>query len=728
MMFKKTIKKTLAILVVLFFNLSIQAQQKENSKEFNSKFKEAEDYMAVSNYNAALPVFLDLNALDPENANVNFKIGMCYLNSAAEKRKAVQYLEKAVKDMNPKFAENSANERHAPETAEYDLAMAYHHDYNFDKAMEWYEKYKAVLNPVKDAKLIKLITRQIEMCVYAKEMIKTPTNVIITDLGDSINSIYPDFAPVISADESTIIFTSRRDGSTGGLVDTDGQFFEDIYISNKNDGNRWKKARQISGINGEENDAAIGLSADGQELFIYEDEHGEGNIYHSKLKGDAWTTPQKMGSDINTKFWEPSASMTSDGNVLYFVSDRPGGLGGRDIYRCKKLPNGEWSLAQNLGNVINTEYDEDAPFISIDGKTLYFSSKGHKTMGGFDIMFAPHSEEDNSWGAPINIGAPINTPDDDIFYVTTPDEKRAYYSSAKEGGFGEKDIYLITYPEREGKSIAVFQGKIIDNVNKDREIDASNTIVVKNITKDEDPEYYYANTKTGKFIFALEPGNRYQITGQIKGKDFYNETLEVTNTGSFQLIYREMALDTLKWNNEKYLNSEQGKRDVALRAKAEKEALEIHERSVREAKEMSEREAKLPAEKSVKENMTALPGEYAVGFGYNKEDVTTDKMLSDFIDKVEGLVKIGSKVEIVIESSASKVPTSYRGGNAALSKSRAENGKKRIEKLLKEKGVDLKMVTYLAPNCIVSGPEYNNDYIENRLTYEKFQYFKVEVK
>src|SRR6185369_11165079 len=143
--------------------------------------------------------------------------------------------------------------------------------------------------------------------------------------------------------------------------------------------------------------------------------------------------------------WESHACLTNDGNTIYFVSDRPGGFGGRDIYRCVKLPNGAWSKALNVGPVINTEYDEDGGFMHPDGKTFFFASKGHKTMGGFDIMFSI-LDEDNKFTEPFNLWHPINTPDDDVFYTTSHDGKRAYFSSAKEGGYGEKDIYMISIP------------------------------------------------------------------------------------------------------------------------------------------------------------------------------------------------------------------------------------------------------------------------------------------
>ena len=196
-------------------------------------------------------------------------------------------------------------------------------------------------------------------------------------------------------------------------------------------------------INTNSHEASINLTADGQTLIVYKDDGGDGNIYFSKWDGNDWTSIQSFGSDINSKYWESHACLSADNNTLYFVSDRPGGYGGRDIYRCVKLPNGLWSKSLNVGPTINTKYDEDGPFISADGITLNFSSIGHKSMGGFDI-FVSMIEEDKKFSEPRNIGYPINTTDDDVFFVTSPDGKRGYFSSAKAGGLGDKDLYKMS--------------------------------------------------------------------------------------------------------------------------------------------------------------------------------------------------------------------------------------------------------------------------------------------
>ena len=167
-------------------------------------------------------------------------------------------------------------------------------------------------------------------------------------------------------------------------------------------------------INTPGHEATIGISADGQQLLIYKDDAGDGNIYLSRLMGENWMTPQKLTENVNSKSWEPSATITPDNNTLYFTSTREGGFGGRDIWRSVRLPNGEWAKPVNLGPKINTPYDEDAPAILADGKTLYFASQGFNSMGGYDLFYSVWDQENNTWSAPRNVGYPINTPGDEM--------------------------------------------------------------------------------------------------------------------------------------------------------------------------------------------------------------------------------------------------------------------------------------------------------------------------
>lgn len=523
------------------------------SAEFRKKFDQAQQFMSEGSYDKALPILLELDAMDPMNSNINFRIGECYLNSLTHKADAVTYLQNAVLNTSDKYNEESAKERKAPTDAYFQLGRAYHFAYKFDEAIEALEHYKTKLKGKTEAEKQMLldIEREIQYCTNGKSIMKRPQqNVQILNL-KAINSAYDEYAPLITADEATVIFTSRREGSTGAKVTEDGKYYEDVYTSEKING-EWIEPVSIgTNINTVEHDASISLSADGQTLLTYKDENGDGNIYMSKLVGDIWSVPSKLGATINTKAWEPSASISADENTLYFISDRQGGFGGRDIYRVKKLPNGEWSRAENLGSEINTAYDEDAPYIHPDGVTLFFSSQGHKSMGGFDIFVSNINEEGN-WTEPFNIGAPINTTGDDVFYVPSADGKRAYYSSFKADGIGGQDIYLIKYPDAKEIPLTVIKGVFKD---ADGTVPENASITVTDVSTSDIQGIYRPNTKTGKFLFILEPGKNYSVTYEADERLFRSENLNIPQGSSYREINNPITLSPIKVGAKVTLNN-----------------------------------------------------------------------------------------------------------------------------------------------------------------------------
>ena len=555
---------------ILFSFLSIFSLLSFSQEEPKKKFAKAENYFLDSNYAQAIPLYLELIETDKENANLNFRLGMCYLSSPFEYKKSITYLEKASADVSVKYKEGVFKERHAPVVSILYLADAYHLNYRFDEAIVKYELFLAYIDE-SDKATIKMVKRKITMCKTAKELITTPVELEIKNLGTNVNSPFADYSPVISADQSVLIFTSRRSG-TGGKIDENGNFFEDIYICYKTDSG-WGEAKNIgTPINTDGHEATIGTSVDGQQLFIYKDDKGDGNIYTTSLKGDMWGVPLKMNANINSKFWEPSASLSADGNTFYFVSDSLDGFGGRDIYRCKKLPNGQWSKAQNLGSGINTAYEEDAPFIHPDGKTLYFSSQGHQSMGGFDI-FTSVTITDSGWTAPKNIGYPINTTGDDIFYVPTPDGKHAFYSSFREDGIGEKDIYMITLPKQEEIPLIVYSGEIVSIYGG---VPANTVVVVTDNESGEVVGRYYPNTKSGKYVFILPPGKNYNITYEADDYLFVSENLDVSDTSAYTVIKKPVELMPIKVGSKLILKNiffKSGKAELQPESKTELDRL-----------------------------------------------------------------------------------------------------------------------------------------------------------
>lgn len=504
--------------IILSFHIVAQELQpgivKMNVRE---KFDQAELYFLNENYEKAQSIYEELLTLNQNNANWNFKLGLCLLYSPTEYSRSVNFLERACANISVNCKDDSYKEDKAPTVAFLYLGDAYHRNYRFDEAIETYKKFRLYI-PEKDKVSHNMINRRIQVSQNAKELVSEPVNLILKNLGDSINTQYPEYSPVISADESVMLFTSRRPENVGGKAEENGKFFEDIYISYRSEDEfSWSRAKNVgTPINTDGHEATIGTSVDGQIVFIYRDDADSGSIYITSMQGETWTIPEKVGGDVNSNYWESHATLSADGNTLYFVSNRPGGFGGRDIYRCKKLPTGQWSKAMNLGPIINTPYEEDSPFLQPGTNTLYFSSQGHKSMGGFDI-FSSHFIDTGivgGWTAPQNIGYPVNTTGDDIFFVPTIDNKRAYYSSFAEGSLGDKDIYMLTLPEKEESKLTVLRGGVVDDFGK---VPPGVMITVTDANNGDIVGNYVPNPKTGKYLFILPHGKTYLISYEAEG-------------------------------------------------------------------------------------------------------------------------------------------------------------------------------------------------------------------
>ncbi|MCX7728412.1 MAG: hypothetical protein N2203_02970 [Bacteroidia bacterium] len=543
---------------IAYFNLFSQSDEKKSYKDY---FTEGSYLVLEENYPLALQNLKKAYEIDSTNANINFLIGECYLHSALEKSKAEYYLSKAVQKVSKKYSPNDYSEKSAPPHAYLYYGHALHINYKFDEAIQNYDKFLSIIGKSAAKEWQSEVNYYKTQSNFAKKMVANPINVKLINLGDSINSPYPDFSPVLTADERMLIFTTRRPNPLCSEKTPDGQYFEDLVVSYKDDNGQWSKPQPLSeNVNTCGHEASINLTPDGQTLIVYRDDNGNGEIYFTQWNGREWSSLQKFGSDINTEYWETHACLSNDGQTLYFVSDRPGGFGGRDIYRVVKLPNGQWSKALNLGPTINTPYDEDGVFIHPDGKTLFFASKGHQGIGGFDIFFSIMDEE-GKFSEPFNIGYPINTPDDDVFYVTSPDGKRAYYSSLKEGGYGDKDIYMITIPESTEKNVVLYKGQFIPAAGESLPDDISITVTDK-----ETGEIVgvYRPQKNGNFVFILKPGKEYNITYEANGEKFYEDEIYAEKDAIYKEIQKALELEPIKILGKIVVKKKEYKANITL--------------------------------------------------------------------------------------------------------------------------------------------------------------------
>lgn len=440
-------KNTLTFLLMLFVSTSISFAQTETKQKgkvtYKLKMAEAHHLMlGDNNYRAALNIYRELLTDFTNDAMINYRIGECYLNLNAPEL-AVEYFQNARK----------LQEKPISSALHYYLGIAYHKNLQLNEALESLEKFKATAKK-KDLKTYD-VSKALTQVNYAKKMKEHPVNVEIEILSENINSRGSDYAPSITADGKTMIFTSRRSDTKGGGVDKAGdyKYFEDIYLSSWDSiANDWGKAYPIEGsINTEGHDASLSISPNGHEIYIYRNDGSLyiGDIFVSKKRETSgkWSTPKPLEKPINTSYYESSASLSADGNKLFFVSERKekkaGAQGKGDIYVVEKISKSAWGEPKNLGPTINTNEDEIAVFIHPDGKTLFFSSKGHLSMGGYDVFMSKFNDKDSTWSTPENLGYPINTVNDDIHFILSTDGKTAYYSNEKKEGMGERDIYKI---------------------------------------------------------------------------------------------------------------------------------------------------------------------------------------------------------------------------------------------------------------------------------------------
>jgi Tol biopolymer transport system component len=421
-------KRAVCLVVTFIFSISVIAQE---NKSLQDTFLEAEFFLLNEDYSDALNFYLELYEKLPDNSNLAYCIGVCYLNIPGKKNLAISYLETASKNISAKHKEGTISQTAAPYDVLYDLAKAYRINYMFDKAKETYLKYSGTLL-VDDRENQDYIKHEIAVCDMAKNLIAKPVAYSEENIGELFNDEKANFNPIISADGKSFAYMVTL------------KFYDAVMFSRLVNG-KWIAPVNITPELESDGDFYIScLSADGKQLFLSKDDNYNSDIFSSLFNGKAWSKTVKLNKNINTRYWESHGYVSDDGNQLIFASDRPGGLGGLDLYVSRKV-KGDWGPAVNLGPEINTQFNEDRPFLINNGKTLFFSSQGHENLGGYDL-FRSDLQSNNLWSRPKNLGYPINTPDDNIFFMPIGDGKSGYYSIFKEsGGFGKEDIYKITF-------------------------------------------------------------------------------------------------------------------------------------------------------------------------------------------------------------------------------------------------------------------------------------------
>lgn len=533
------------IFFCILFSVVALAQKAPSAKKIEAS---ADEHYRIDDFPNALRLYQQLDSIQPNVGKTNYRIGYCIFNTE-QKTKSLPYFQKAKK-----------TDYDGPDLDLY-LARSLHLNHRFDEAIAAYRQYapdstkkkkEEVDEEEKTAGQLEIddikedVNRYISMCETGKQLVSDSLTLVIENMGPIINSKYPDYVPVVSEDERELIFTSRRPNTTGGKKDPkDNHYFEDVYISTKDTvTGQWTEPKDLgTQVNSTEHDASVGLSPDGKKLFIYRAEFSRkqsGDIYLSTLGTDGWSKPKRMESPINTEYWEPSASLTDDEKTIFVSSNRPGGFGGTDIYVIKRKDDSTWGEAVNLGPKVNTEFDEDAPYIHPDKKTLFFSSRGHKTMGGYDIFtttLTKLTDTTEEWAAPVNAGYPINTADDDIYFVWSADGTKGYFSSWRDDSYGEKDLYVI----RKANEV-VLLGNVFDEETR---LPLKATITVKDMDKNELIGVYTSDS-TGHYELKLPNGTNYSITAESEGHLFQSSSVQVDRKIASQEIRKDIYLKPVK--------------------------------------------------------------------------------------------------------------------------------------------------------------------------------------
>jgi hypothetical protein len=423
------IKKTILFTILALLSCGIYSQ---DIRRLQETFIEAEYFVLYQEYNDALPFYLQLYEKLPENSNIAYRIGLCYLNIPGWKNLAISYLETAAKNCSATYREGSLNQKTAPYEAIFHLGEAYRINYQFDKAKESFVRYRETLL-ADDTENIRFLDQQIKVCDNAAELVEKPVKFTEENMGSLINDERSNHSPIVSADGKSFAYMVNL------------KFYDAIMYSLLIN-NKWSAPLNITPEIQVDGTVAISsLSANGNTILLSKNDNFSSDIFSAKLIEGRWMPAVLLNNNINTKHWESHGYITENGEMLIFASDRPGGFGGLDLYVSKKI-NGDWGPAVNLGPEVNTPFNDDKPFLINGGKTLFFCSQGHYNMGGYDI-FRSDLQSNGLWSEPLNLGYPLNTPDDDTFFSPIGRGEAGYLSKSKGASenFGREDIYRITF-------------------------------------------------------------------------------------------------------------------------------------------------------------------------------------------------------------------------------------------------------------------------------------------
>lgn len=519
-------KKLIYIIILLFSLLSIQGMAQLNSSE-RRQLKNANSFFEHEEFNKALPLYLKLDSLI-DDYTIKYRIGACYLNTKYDQLKAIPFLEEVSKIPSLEI----------PEIIHFDLGNLYHYTYRFNASIEQFNKYLELTknSSTSNEKKTALAKRMIGICHNAIEITTKQFKAEIDILEHPINTMESEYSPMITADNQTMVYMR-----TVGLGKTENPV-SSIMISHKAEGNIWMKPQKLTIENiSKHKDKSLslaGLSPDGQTVFLNIGYGLDQDIYEGKIDGVNIIEIKKLNKQINTAFYEGRVSISSDGTELYFVSDRPGGFGGSDIYKSVRNRRGDWGQPENLGEIINTKFNENSPVKHPDNVTLFFSSEGHKTIGGNDIFKS--KLKNGSWSIPENLGFP-NSTKDDLYFVLNANGQIGYFSTSKNNIYNKHNIFKVNF--KDPIPLTLVKGVIkMGNSAKPGNVeikvyDKETGLKVKYI--------YNPAPETGKYLMIFPPAKNYDLV--ISSDNFLPQLVNVyvPYQTYFYELYQEILLEPI---------------------------------------------------------------------------------------------------------------------------------------------------------------------------------------
>lgn len=524
--------KKVTLLFFLCFILQIARAQTSTVKKAQNSFDKAQDYLRNNDYDQAIPLLQEAVKADPA-----FQFAFIQLADINRRQKL--------------YEQAKINYTNAIALGESPDARTY---YGFAESQIYTGDYANALNNIKlfiarykgnDPDFMNRAKKYLRDCEFAMVALKQPVKYDPVNMGPEINSVHRDYFPSVTADGTRLIFSRNINGN------------EDFFVSEKKD-KSWSTPLPLSDkINTQKyNEGAQSISPDGLYLFFTgcnrPDGLGRCDIYVSHKNGKDWGEPFNLGAPVNTPYWESQPAISPDGSTLYFVSNRPGGLGGYDIWKSILKADGSWSQPENLGPEINTPYDEHTPFMHPDGKTLYFSSDGWPGMGNKDI-FMSRMNEAGKWNSPENLGYPINTFNEETGLIVTPDGTYGLFSSNLKGGYGDMDIYQFKMPEnKKPLPITYVKGIVTD---KESKVFLEAKVQVVNLKTKKVDYSDYTSKETGDFLAVMPLGGNYAFNVSADGYLFYSENYQLDSAYISKPYVVQVALEKLSMGKNMVLKN-----------------------------------------------------------------------------------------------------------------------------------------------------------------------------